>query len=113
MKGNNMLVYDNLSEHQNNIATNLSAGWKVQAKLTDKAEDLMIEMQQLILQEKQDQSETINFRINEILLYFYKFIDDLEGTIDEKQNELEIMENELNLQKEQEKDMANQRQREM
>jgi hypothetical protein len=109
MKGNNMLVYDNLSEHQNNIA----AGWKVQAKLTDKAEDLMIEMQQLIMQEKQNQSETINFRINEILLYFYKFIDDLEGTIEEKRNELEIMENELNLQQEQEKDMANQRQREI
>ena len=100
-----MLVYDNLSEHQNNIA----ADWKVHAKLTDKAEELMIEMQQLIMQEKQNQSETINFRINEILLHFYKFIDDLEGKIEEKQNELEIMENDLNIQKEQEKEIANQR----
>jgi hypothetical protein len=104
-----MLVYDNLSEHQNNN----TAGWKVHAKLSDKAEDLMIEMQQLIMQEKQNQSESINFRINEILLYFYKFIDDLEGNIEDKQNELEIMENDLNMQQEQEKEIANQRQREI
>ena len=49
----------------------------------------------------------MNFRITEILLYFYKFIDDLESKVDEKQSEMEILENELNIQKEQEKEIVN------